>query len=128
MTYRINNHALTVGYDGTAPQSHGVSTTAGTIEPTIGGAVLIEPPSGFRRVFTWYYDRRTTRAVRELLDYMDLENSPLVIIDTYAATKVGQAPVLLQNIVCMAHTPELRTNSTREWVEQFSLVFEEVIA
>jgi hypothetical protein len=126
--YKINGHALTVGLDGTAPESHGVSTTAGTIEPTIGGAILIEPPSGFRRVFTWNYDKRTTRAVRLLLEYMDLESSPLVVIDTYVAQKLGEEPILLENLVVMAHTPELRTDSSREWVTPFSLTFEEVTA
>ncbi len=121
--YAINGTTLTSNeLNGTAPTSHSVGQTPNSVVETIGGSIAVEGPSGARKTFTLYYDKRTTKAVRRLLDYLNLDNSPIVLL-SLPDVQTEETGVVVQftNIVCIAQRPDIKTDSSRQYVESFSI-------
>jgi hypothetical protein len=88
---------------------------------------VLEPVSGQRRVHTWEYDSRRTNTVRLLREAMQLDFSPICIIDTYDVTKTsGGEAEQLTSLVVTAQFPEVKTDGSREWTESFSIQFTEM--
>ncbi len=126
--YSINGNVLTVGLDGTAPTSHQIGKEPASKNRTIGGVVAVEGPSGPLHTFTLYYDRRTTAAIDTLLDYLDLESSPIVILSLpdIRSDPITRVARQLTNIVCTAEKPDIKTDGARMFTESFQIIFTEM--
>ena len=125
--YKINGNDCTQA-NGCMPSKHTVSQANPTKVTTIGGVVLIEPTTGPVRVHTWVYDGRGTETLDRLRSFLALEQSPVVLIDTYDVRRdpTTHQDILLTNLVCTCEIPELTTDGKRNLTESFSLVFSEL--
>lgn len=125
--YRLNGHDCTTA-NGCKPSKHLVTEVGMNREPTLGGIVLIEPPSGLVRTHTWVYDARSTEDIERLLSFLALDTSPIVLIDTYDVRRdpTTKQDVLLTNLVCVCERPEIGTAGMRSLTEGFSLIFTEL--
>lgn len=126
-SYSINGNLLKAPSDGvgltaaTAPTSHSVAPSQPNIVQTIGGQIMIEPPSGNLRVHTWQYDRRHAAVITLLKGYMG--GNPLCVIDT-----VDDDGSQLTNLVVLGEITEIKSAERRDWVESFSVVWHELMA
>ena len=134
MGYRINGVALTSGTgrtragsgNGAAPSNHDITYTATTLQETLGGTIVLEPPSGLKRVHVWYYDSRTAYTVQFLKNLIG--TSGVCTIDTYGIGKEEDAATALyRNLKVSVQMPVWKPlEGDRGMVEPYSLQFTEL--
>lgn len=131
--FAINGKLLRSGFgghdavNGALPSDHDITYTPVTLQETVGGTIVLEPPSGLKRVHVWYYNDFRSAATVQFLKNL-IGTSGICTIDTYDIGKDTKGvTTLLRNVKVSVQMPVFKTlDGNRDLVEPFSISFQEL--